>query len=279
MVANSMGTNPMGSSSNSMGRNSNSMGTNSAPAPPNRQIYGAPVSANVSSKSYSRKSSGSSPKNPRDDARRKQHNEVERRRRDKINNWISELSKIVPDCRNDTKTNQSKGGILAKTHEYIVKLTQDNRELIKKIKNTQMIPQDASLDERVEIQMRNMKNEANRLRKELEEAHADRDDIIEQLRRQGIKIKTKNEEHVENRTTNYNYNQTTQFGSGYENKSDMETIEICGEYEEPNQNFSSGMTMAQEILLQSGEEDDNNQQKYHSSYNSENLEFNDFDGY
>lgn len=34
----------------------------------------------------------------RDERRRATHNEVERRRRDKINNWIAKLSKIIPDC-------------------------------------------------------------------------------------------------------------------------------------------------------------------------------------
>lgn len=38
----------------------------------------------------------------RDDRRRATHNEVERRRRDKINNWIMKLSKIIPDCSQDT---------------------------------------------------------------------------------------------------------------------------------------------------------------------------------
>ncbi|CAM4696451.1 unnamed protein product [Leuciscus chuanchicus] len=38
------------------------------------------------------------PRTPRDERRRAQHNEVERRRRDKINNWIVTLSKIIPDC-------------------------------------------------------------------------------------------------------------------------------------------------------------------------------------
>lgn len=39
--------------------------------------------------------------NPRDDKRRATHNEVERRRRDKINNWIMRLAKLVPDCDHD----------------------------------------------------------------------------------------------------------------------------------------------------------------------------------
>ncbi|NXQ06476.1 USF1 factor, partial [Vidua macroura] len=38
------------------------------------------------------------PRATRDEKRRAQHNEVERRRRDKINNWIVQLSKIIPDC-------------------------------------------------------------------------------------------------------------------------------------------------------------------------------------
>jgi len=61
--------------------------------------------------------------NRADMARRQQHNEVERRRRDKINTWINKISKVVPDCSDDhTKQGQSKGGILAKAYEYILEL-------------------------------------------------------------------------------------------------------------------------------------------------------------
>lgn len=61
----------------------------------------------------------------KDLARRQQHNEVERRRRDKINTWINKISKVVPDCSDDhTKQGQSKGGILAKAYEYILELQQ-----------------------------------------------------------------------------------------------------------------------------------------------------------
>lgn len=43
----------------------------------------------------------------RDERRRATHNEVERRRRDKINNWITKLAKLVPDCNQDhTKQGQ-----------------------------------------------------------------------------------------------------------------------------------------------------------------------------
>ncbi|KAL0128853.1 hypothetical protein PUN28_003909 [Cardiocondyla obscurior] len=80
----------------------------------------------------------------RDDRRRATHNEVERRRRDKINNWITKLGKIIPDCR-ETGTNttgsgssgegkanyetQSKGGILARACEYITELRATNQSL------------------------------------------------------------------------------------------------------------------------------------------------------
>uniref|UniRef100_A0A3Q3XMX8 Upstream stimulatory factor 1 n=1 Tax=Mola mola TaxID=94237 RepID=A0A3Q3XMX8_MOLML len=59
-----------------------------------------------------------------------------RRRRDKINNWIVQLSKAIPDCNIDyTKTGQvspahtSKGGILSKACEYIKELRQSNLKL------------------------------------------------------------------------------------------------------------------------------------------------------
>uniref|UniRef100_A0A3Q3X444 Upstream stimulatory factor 1 n=1 Tax=Mola mola TaxID=94237 RepID=A0A3Q3X444_MOLML len=70
------------------------------------------------------------PRGSRDEKRRAQHNEVERRRRDKINNWIVQLSKAIPDCNIDyTKTGQSKGGILSKACEYIKELRQSNLKL------------------------------------------------------------------------------------------------------------------------------------------------------
>lgn len=76
----------------------------------------------------------------RDERRRATHNEVERRRRDKINNWITKLSKIIPEnSPPDMKGNghydgQSKGGILAKACEYILELreTEQKCELVVK---------------------------------------------------------------------------------------------------------------------------------------------------
>ena len=61
----------------------------------------SPLSSNSSHNS----SSGST-KVVKDERRRANHNEVERRRRDNINKWIVELSKVIPDCSND----QSKHG-------------------------------------------------------------------------------------------------------------------------------------------------------------------------
>jgi len=72
----------------------------------------------------------SSKSNSRDEKKRATHNEVERRRRDKINGWIGKLAKIVPSCADDIGAkNQSKGGILAKACEYIGELKSANCRL------------------------------------------------------------------------------------------------------------------------------------------------------
>lgn len=68
----------------------------------------------------------------RDDKRRATHNEVERRRRDKINHWIMKLGKIIPECKQDSAKieSQSKGGILAKACDYITELRETNERLL-----------------------------------------------------------------------------------------------------------------------------------------------------
>nr|XP_039259611.1 upstream stimulatory factor-like isoform X2 [Styela clava] len=79
-------------------------------------------------------------RNTRDDSRRVQHNEVERRRRDKINTWILKLGTIIPDCANDhTKQGQSKGGILAKAFDYIVDLQHANSQLSESLKDCEQL--------------------------------------------------------------------------------------------------------------------------------------------
>ena len=52
---------------------------------------------------------------------------VERRRRDKINTWIMKIAAVVPDCQMDqSKQGTSKGGVLSKALDHIVKLRQEN---------------------------------------------------------------------------------------------------------------------------------------------------------
>ncbi|XP_020319306.1 upstream stimulatory factor 1 isoform X9 [Oncorhynchus kisutch] len=86
------------------------------------------------------------PRTSRDDKRRAQHNEVERRRRDKINNWIVQLSKTIPDCTLDaTKNGQSKGGILSKACDYIQELRQSNTRLGEDLENLERLRMDNQL--------------------------------------------------------------------------------------------------------------------------------------
>ncbi|VVC30251.1 Myc-type, basic helix-loop-helix (bHLH) domain [Cinara cedri] len=78
----------------------------------------------------------------RDAKRRLTHNEVERRRRDKINQWIMYMSKIIPDCAEENKTNydnQSKGGILAKACDYINELKSTNQRLMDCVKQMEAV--------------------------------------------------------------------------------------------------------------------------------------------
>ncbi|KAM9225048.1 upstream stimulatory factor 2 isoform 3-T3 [Dugong dugon] len=87
---------------------------------------------------YSPKIDGT--RTPRDERRRAQHNEVERRRRDKINNWIVQLSKIIPDCNADnSKTGASKGGILSKACDYIRELRQTNQRMQETFKEAERL--------------------------------------------------------------------------------------------------------------------------------------------
>ncbi|CAN9513869.1 unnamed protein product [Ophioblennius macclurei] len=112
------------------------------------------------------------PRTPRDERRRAQHNEVERRRRDKINNWIVTLSKIIPDCNMDsTKTgasmsSQSKGGILSKACDYIRELRQSNQRLQEGLKEVERIQVDNELCRQ---QIEELKNENALLRAQLQQ--------------------------------------------------------------------------------------------------------------
>lgn len=104
----------------------------------------------------------------RDDRRRATHNEVERRRRDKINSWIIKLSKIIPECKNESSKGnfeaQSKGGILAKACDYITELRDSNQRLMVYAKeNEQLIAEVDKLSQKVE----ELRHENERLRQSL----------------------------------------------------------------------------------------------------------------
>ncbi|XP_053408136.1 upstream stimulatory factor 2-like isoform X2 [Mercenaria mercenaria] len=105
----------------------------------------------------------------RDDRRRATHNEVERRRRDKINNWIVQLSKLVPDCTAEqSKAGQlgSKGGILSKACDYITDLRQANGRLSETVKETERLNVDNEL---LRQQIEELKNENMLLRTTLQQ--------------------------------------------------------------------------------------------------------------
>ncbi|XP_051534856.1 upstream stimulatory factor 1 isoform X3 [Myxocyprinus asiaticus] len=117
---------------------------------------------------YNAKSEG--PRTSRDEKRRAQHNEVERRRRDKINNWIVQLSKTIPDCTMDsTKAGQSKGGILSKACDYIQELRQSNSRLGDELNNIERLRMDNQL-----------------LRQEVEDWKSKNQILRNQLRQHGI---------------------------------------------------------------------------------------------
>ncbi len=102
----------------------------------------------------------------RDDRRRATHNEVERRRRDKINNWIVRLSKLVPDCASDQSKSQSKGGILSKTCDYIADLRLSNGRMAETVKEHERVSVDNEL---LRQQVEELKNENTLLRTQLQQ--------------------------------------------------------------------------------------------------------------
>ncbi|KAM9298903.1 upstream stimulatory factor 2 [Gastrophryne carolinensis] len=115
---------------------------------------------------YSPKMDGS--RTPRDERRRAQHNEVERRRRDKINNWIVQLSKIIPDCNMESSKAgaQSKGGILSKACDYIRELRQTNQRMQETFKEVERLQMDNEL---LRQQIEEQKNENTLLRGQLQQ--------------------------------------------------------------------------------------------------------------
>jgi len=112
--------------------------------------------------------------------RRATHNEVERRRRDNINNWIMKLSKLLPECGGANtipgagdlhspggaaKASQSKGGILAKACEYLAEMRNTNQRLVDSIKQAEEVTQD---NERLSSQIEQLQQENAVLKQQLQ---------------------------------------------------------------------------------------------------------------
>ncbi|KYN03845.1 Upstream stimulatory factor 2 [Cyphomyrmex costatus] len=112
----------------------------------------------------------------RDERRRVTHNEVERRRRDKISSWISKLAKLLTDCEQcldeeDAKPNLetlSKGGILARAYEYIMDLKDTPNKL------------SLSLDENIQLM-----EEVEKLRQVIIELTDENSQLKDQISKQG----------------------------------------------------------------------------------------------
>ncbi|XP_076643517.1 upstream stimulatory factor 1 [Halictus rubicundus] len=104
----------------------------------------------------------------RDERRRVTHNEVERRRRDKITNWITKLGKLLPDYEQstigegDVKTNfelQSKGGILERACEYITELRDVQENLQQSLDENAQLLEEAKTLRQVVSQLRKENSE------------------------------------------------------------------------------------------------------------------------
>ncbi|CAH1796905.1 unnamed protein product [Owenia fusiformis] len=129
------------------------------------------VSRNIAPRTTFSPKAGSEGRNTRDERRRQTHNEVERRRRDKINNWIVQLSKLVPDCTMDSTksgalTANSKGGVLAKACDYITELTKANARMAESLKDTERLSVDSEL---LRQQCEELKQENMLLRQQLQQ--------------------------------------------------------------------------------------------------------------
>lgn len=91
----------------------------------------------------------SSQRTEREEKRRQTHNEVERRRRDKINSWIHKLAKMVPNCKDELGTKhgqireqvtlKSKGGILQKTVNFIQELQIAHSQVVERLQEQNQV--------------------------------------------------------------------------------------------------------------------------------------------
>ena len=106
------------------------------------------------------------------DRRRATHNEVERRRRDTINAWIMQLGKLIPDLDMDDQEKGppkggalSKGGILAKACDFVTELTEDNKTLLKRVKELENVAEE---NERLLTNIEELREENSLLKQRLE---------------------------------------------------------------------------------------------------------------
>jgi len=109
-------------------------------------------------------------KEDRQGTRRATHNEVERRRRDNINNWIMKLGKLIPDCNTQDnaqggKHAQSKGGILAKACEYLAETRNTNQRLVETLKQNEGV---SAENERLSSQIEQLQQENALLKQQLQ---------------------------------------------------------------------------------------------------------------
>ncbi|EAS30698.3 HLH DNA binding protein [Coccidioides immitis RS] len=86
--------------------------------------------------------------------RKNNHKEVERRRRETINEGINELAKLVPGCE------KAKGSILQRAVQYISKLQEDNKTMVDRWDTTQMTTTQAIAE--ISAQNAKLKAEVNR---------------------------------------------------------------------------------------------------------------------
>ncbi|KAI1925461.1 basic helix-loop-helix protein [Ophidiomyces ophidiicola] len=86
--------------------------------------------------------------------RKNNHKEVERRRRETINEGINELAKLVPGCE------KAKGSILQRAVQYISKLQEENKNMVDRWDTTQMTTTQAITE--ISSQNNKAKAEVNR---------------------------------------------------------------------------------------------------------------------
>jgi len=111
-------------------------------------------------------------KEDRQGTRRATHNEVERRRRDNINNWIMKLGKLIPNLEGrdnegppGAKHTHSKGGILAKACEYLSETRNTNQRLLDSLKHNEGI---SAENERLSSQVEQLQQENALLKQQLQ---------------------------------------------------------------------------------------------------------------